>query len=55
MRRSFGRWKDRGQDLFEYAAMAGLAAVAAGCLMPDTAATIGNIFSDVVSALTAWW
>jgi hypothetical protein len=47
-------WKDRGQDLFEYAVMGVLVVVAAGCLMPATAAMIGNIFSDVVIALTAW-
>jgi pilus assembly protein Flp/PilA len=47
-------WKDtRGQDLIEYALMAGFVAVAAGAIMPGVASQISVIFSKVSSSLTA--
>ena len=47
-------WKDNlGQDLIEYALMAGFVAVAAGAIMPGVASEISVIFSKVSSALTA--
>jgi len=47
-------WKDKkGQDLIEYALMAGFVAVAAGALMPNIAAQITIIFSRVESIMTA--
>jgi pilus assembly protein Flp/PilA len=47
-------WKDtRGQDLIEYALMAGFVAVAAGAIMPNVASSISSIFSKVGSVLTA--
>ena len=42
-----------GQDLIEYALMAGFVAVAAGAIMPGVAEQISVIFSKVSSALTA--
>ena len=46
-------WKDtRGQDLIEYALMAGFVAVAAGAIMPGVAAQITDIFTKVASSLT---
>ena len=42
----------RGQDLIEYALMAGFVAVAAGAIMPDVSASISTIFSKVGSVLT---
>ena len=42
-----------GQDLIEYALMAGFVAVAAGALMPGVALSISTIFSKVISVLTA--
>ena len=45
-------WKDtRGQDIIEYALMAGFVAVAAGAIMPGVASQISDIFSKVSSAL----
>jgi Flp pilus assembly pilin Flp len=45
-------WKDRrGQDLIEYALMAGFAAVAAGAIMPGVASSINVIFSEVNSVM----
>ncbi|HEY1760245.1 MAG TPA: hypothetical protein VGG72_33030 [Bryobacteraceae bacterium] len=41
-----------GQDLIEYALMAGFVAVAAGAIMPGVAANISKIFSSVASALS---
>jgi pilus assembly protein Flp/PilA len=41
----------RGQDLIEYALMAGFVAVAAGAIMPGVASQISNIFAQVSSAL----
>jgi pilus assembly protein Flp/PilA len=43
---------ERGQDLIEYALMAGFVAVAAGAIMPGVSTTIGEIFSKVSSVLT---
>jgi pilus assembly protein Flp/PilA len=46
-------WKDtKGQDLIEYALMAGFVAVAAGAIMPDVATSISQIFSKVTSVLS---
>lgn len=46
-------WKDRrGQDLIEYALMAGFVAVAAGAIMPNIASSISTIFSQVASVMT---
>ncbi len=42
----------RGQDLIEYALMAGFVAVAAGAVMPSVATQISTIFSKVSSLLT---
>ena len=47
-------WKDtRGQELIEYALMAGFVAVAAGAIMPNVASSISSIFSKVGSVLSA--
>ncbi|HBY62835.1 MAG TPA: Flp family type IVb pilin [Solibacterales bacterium] len=46
-------WKDtKGQDLIEYALMAGFVAVAAGAIMPGVATSISQIFSKISSVLT---
>jgi pilus assembly protein Flp/PilA len=46
-------WRDdRGQDLIEYALMAGFVAVAAGAIMPGVATSISKIFSKVASVMT---
>lgn len=46
-------WKDqKGQDLIEYALMAGFVAVAAGAIMPGVADSISTIFSKVASVMT---
>ena len=43
-------WKNvRGQDLIEYALMAGFVAVAAGSIMPTVSTNISVIFSKVRS------
>jgi Flp pilus assembly pilin Flp len=45
-------WKDtRGQDLIEYALMAGFVAVAAGAIRPNVATSISTIFSSISSVL----
>ena len=45
-------WRDsRGQDLIEYALMAGFVAVAAGAIMPGVASSINVIFSQVNSIM----
>jgi pilus assembly protein Flp/PilA len=45
-------WIDRrGQDLIEYALMAGFVAVAAGAIMPGVADSISTIFSKVSSTM----
>ena len=47
-------WRDeRGQDLIEYALMAGFVAVAAGAIMPNIASSISTIFSQVSSVLSS--
>lgn len=47
-------WRDRrGQDLIEYALMAGFVAVAAGAIMPGVATSISTIFSSVASVMSA--
>ncbi len=47
-------WRDRrGQDLIEYALMAGFVAVAAGAIMPTVTSSISTIFSQVSSVMTA--
>jgi len=47
-------WQDRrGQDLIEYALMAGFVAVAAGAIMPGVATSISQIFSKVASVLSS--
>jgi pilus assembly protein Flp/PilA len=47
-------WRDtRGQDLIEYALMAGFVAVAAGAVMPGVATHISTIFGKVSNALVA--
>ncbi len=43
----------RGQDLIEYALMAGFVAVAAGAIMPNIATSISQIFSKVNSVMSA--
>jgi pilus assembly protein Flp/PilA len=46
-------WKDtRGQDLIEYALMAGFVAVAAGAIMPSVATSINIIFSKINSVMS---
>jgi pilus assembly protein Flp/PilA len=46
-------WRDkRGQDLIEYALMAGFVAVAAGAIMPGVATSISTIFSEISSVMT---
>lgn len=46
-------WKDtRGQDLIEYALMAGFVAVAAGAIMPGVSTSISTIFSKVGSVMS---
>lgn len=42
----------RGQELIEYALMAGFVAVVAGAMMPDVAVSISTIFSKIGSTLT---
>jgi len=41
----------RGQDLIEYALMAGFVAVAAGAIMPGVASSINIVFSKVNSIM----
>lgn len=41
----------RGQDLIEYALMAGFVAVAAGALMPGIASSISTVFSQISSVM----
>ena len=46
-------WKDtRGQDLIEYALMAGFVAVAAGAIMPGVAESISTIFGKVSNQMS---
>ena len=47
-------WRDEhGQDLIEYALMAGFVAVAAGAIMPGVSSSISKIFSKVASVMTS--
>ena len=47
-------WKDtRGQDLIEYALMAGFIAVAAGAIVPGVAESIKTIFGKVNNVMTS--
>ncbi len=41
----------RGQDLIEYALMAGFVAVAAGAIMPNVSASVSLIFAKVATIL----
>ena len=43
---------ERGQDLVEYALLAGFIAVAAGALLPGISTSISTIFSRMASVLT---
>jgi len=43
---------EHGQDLIEYALMAGFVAVAAGAIMPGVARSISTIFSKVASVMS---
>jgi pilus assembly protein Flp/PilA len=46
-------WRDRrGQDLIEYALMAGFVAVAAGAIMPGISSSVSTIFSQIASVMT---
>jgi pilus assembly protein Flp/PilA len=46
-------WRDKqGQDLIEYALMAGFVAVAAGALMPTVSSSISTVFSKISSVMT---
>jgi Flp pilus assembly pilin Flp len=45
-------WRDeRGQDLVEYALLAGLAAVASGLFVPEMSASMTSIYSRLASKL----
>jgi len=47
-------WKDKhGQDLIEYALMAGFVAVAAGALMPNIASSISTVFLKISSVMAS--
>lgn len=46
-------WHDtKGQDLIEYALMAGFVAVAAGAIMPGVSKSISTIFSKISSVMS---
>jgi pilus assembly protein Flp/PilA len=44
---------DQGQDLIEYALMAGFVAVAAGAAMPNVSSSISTVFSKIQGLLSA--
>ena len=44
---------ESGQDLIEYALMAGFVAVAAGAIMPGVSTSVSEIFSKVGSVMTS--
>ena len=47
-------WHDnKGQDLIEYALMAGFVAVAAGAIMPGVSSSISTVFSKIDSVMGA--
>ncbi len=43
----------KGQDLIEYALMAGFVAVAAGAIMPNVTLSLSRIFGQVASVTSA--
>lgn len=43
---------NRGQDLIEYALMAGFVAVVVGAIMPDVSVNLSTIFSKVGSSMS---
>ena len=43
----------KGQDLIEYALMAGFVAVAAGAIMPGIGTSVSTVFSRVASLMTS--
>ena len=46
-------WQDtKGQDLIEYALMAGFVAVAAGAIMPTVSSSISTVFSKIDSVMS---
>ena len=45
--------EEHGQDLIEYALMAGFVAVAAGALMPNIASSISTVFSKISSVMAS--
>lgn len=46
-------WKDTyGQDLIEYALMAGFVAVAAGAVLPNISTSVSTIFNSVQASLS---
>ena len=54
LRRVRGLWKQTlGQDLIEYALMAGFVAVAAGAIMPGVSISISRIFSSVAKGMSS--
>lgn len=47
------RWREtKGQDLIEYALMAGFVTVATGAIMPGVSTNVSAIFSKVASIMT---
>lgn len=49
-------WNDtRGQELLEYALIAGFVATICGAMLPGVASDIVGVFSKVVGALDASW
>jgi pilus assembly protein Flp/PilA len=44
---------DQGQDVIEYALMAGLVAIAAGALMPNVSTSLVTLFNKIESLLAA--
>jgi pilus assembly protein Flp/PilA len=52
MWRNFSK-DERGQDLIEYALMAGFVAVAAGAVLPNVSSSISTVFSKIQSLLTS--
>ncbi|HEX8984170.1 MAG TPA: Flp family type IVb pilin [Bryobacteraceae bacterium] len=47
------RKDEQGQDLIEYALMAGFVAVAAGAAMPNISSSLSTVFSKIQGLLTA--
>ncbi|MFB3776781.1 MAG: Flp family type IVb pilin [Bryobacteraceae bacterium] len=43
--------EESGQDMVEYALMAGVVAIAAGSIIPPIAPSVGAIFSKAISVL----